>query len=144
MQGVPLYEQTLTPRELFLHRALKKTEFVDGHWLWTGCFVGPYGNMRWKKKTQLIHRLSYAFFYRCVPPKHMEVHHLCRVKACWNPDHLKLDTRKEHRDDEKEDRRFCPTGHDRWLVGTTTNGSCLECKRNYGKAFMRRKRESSN
>ncbi len=90
--------------ERFLDK-IDKTSSPYGCWLWTaakhkgyGCLqVGTHG----KTKVETAQRVAWML-YRGPIPKGMEVIHNCPGgdnKACCNPDHLLLATRKEHADD---------------------------------------------
>jgi hypothetical protein len=58
-------------------------------WTWTG-YVHPNGYGRFRVSAQFIsqaHRFAYEMLVGPVP-KGLELDHLCRVRACVNPDHL--------------------------------------------------------
>lgn len=65
-------------------------------WIWTGFihFRG-YGAFTFRKKTWRSHRLSYRVFKGELDPT-KEIDHLCRVRACANPDHLEQVTKREN------------------------------------------------
>ena len=76
------------PKSFDLH--IKKQE--NGCWIWTGperC--GGYGNHRGIG----AHVIAYTRAYGPVPSR-MDVGHLCGVRLCVNPDHLKAMTRTEN------------------------------------------------
>lgn len=87
-----------------LHNAM-----VDaaGCLLWTGgknCY--GYGVASWKSKTWTMHRLSYLFSRALAPipdtdseGRKLVVRHLCDVKLCFHPDHLKIGTHAENSED---------------------------------------------
>ncbi|MFF0744203.1 HNH endonuclease signature motif containing protein [Streptomyces sp. NPDC004111] len=59
-----------------------------GCWIWTGCLDRDgYGRMRVDGRRQYVHRLSYEGLRGRIPAG-LEIDHLCRVRACANPDHL--------------------------------------------------------
>ena len=78
------------PVEERFFRHVNKT---DTCWLWTG-YIDPttrYGKyrvcLRQKSKTYYSHRLAYELF-KGVIPVGLQIDHLCRNRACVNPDHL--------------------------------------------------------
>jgi transcriptional regulator with XRE-family HTH domain len=87
-----------------LHNALVD---ASGCLLWTGgknCY--GYGVASWKSKTWTTHRLSHLFS-RALNPipdtdsegRKLVVRHLCDVKLCFHPDHLKIGTHAENSED---------------------------------------------
>jgi hypothetical protein len=77
--------------KLMLH---SRIDSVSGCWVWTGN-VNPRNGyaMRWepmiarKRRKEYIHRQSYREYVGPIPDD-MEIDHLCRNRACWNPAHL--------------------------------------------------------
>ena len=54
-------------------------------WLWTGAKTGGYGVFGHPQRRS--HRLSYEWLVGPIP-EGLQMDHLCRVRACVNPDHL--------------------------------------------------------
>lgn len=62
---------------------------ADGCWIWTGS-VNESGYGRFTERplgTQYAHRWSYMFYVGPIADG-LEIDHLCRVRACVNPEHL--------------------------------------------------------
>ncbi len=102
--------------ERFLAK-VDKTSSPYGCWLFTGAKNKGYGCLHvgthGKSKVERANRLAWML-YRGPIPKGMEVIHNCPGgdnKACCNPAHLLLATRKEHADDTEAKGQYNhPTG----------------------------------
>lgn len=66
-----------------------KVEKTDSCWVWTGATQNGYGIFRIDGRTQVAHRVSYAWANGPVPDG-AEVDHMCFNRSCVNPDHLRL------------------------------------------------------
>src|SRR5688500_6772566 len=68
---------------------------VDGGdcWLWTGALDRGYGKFFPAGKTVRAHRWLFEQLVGPVPDG-MDLDHLCRVRACVNPDHLQPVSRR--------------------------------------------------
>jgi hypothetical protein len=71
-----------------------------GCWLWTAGLTnapdgGGYGKFYWDGKTWLAHRAAWVM-YRGAIPAGMTIDHLCRVRRCVNPAHLRLATMRQN------------------------------------------------
>jgi hypothetical protein len=64
-------------------------------WLWTGPLDRDGYGITHAKGVRLAHRLSWVL-HRGPIPKPLQIDHLCRVRACVNPDHLELVTAVEN------------------------------------------------
>lgn len=73
----------------FLRRFLAKAEVADsGCWQWTACVKEHgYGWVTVAGKAGYAHRVSYKLFNGPIP-RGLVLDHLCRNRACINPDHL--------------------------------------------------------
>lgn len=64
------------------------TDAPGGCWHWTGSLDRDgYGRMRVDGRRQYVHRIAYEALRGRIPDG-LEIDHLCRVRACANPDHL--------------------------------------------------------
>ena len=100
-----------------IERIFRHAIFTDSCWLWDGA-IQPDGYVRTKVGGRItsIHRLSYEF---CVGPipSNLEIDHLCRVRHCFNPDHLEIVTRRENTlrgespSAQNARKTHCPRGH---------------------------------
>lgn len=78
----------MTTRDELRHRIEERIERKDGHWLWTGSLATRgYGRIRIDNQRPLAHRLAYELYVGPIPDG-LTIDHLCRVRACVNPDHL--------------------------------------------------------
>lgn len=69
----------------------------DKCWIFAGhkhSVIG-YGVVWEKRKQQLVHRVMYEAVKGRIPDG-LTIDHLCRVRACVNPDHLEAVTLKEN------------------------------------------------
>lgn len=67
-----------------------------GCWLWTGAiYAGTrgYGRIKMRGRVSSAHRVAWLL-YRGPIPDGMVLDHTCRVRACVNPDHLRVVTPK--------------------------------------------------
>lgn len=70
----------------------------EGCWTWTGALTGNgYGLFRVADKPTNVraHRYSYAIANGPIPDG-MHIDHVCRNRACVNPTHLRLATKKQN------------------------------------------------
>lgn len=74
----------------------QKTNKTDSCWLWEGPVAGiGYGYLYFEGKMRGTHVLSYER-YKGNIPEGMVIDHMCHVKTCVNPDHLRLATRSQN------------------------------------------------
>ena len=68
----------------------------SGCWLWTGRKDRTgYGRMNVAGRSEAAHRVSYRTFRGPIPPG-LVLDHVCRTRACVNPDHLDPVSRSEN------------------------------------------------
>lgn len=85
------------PRKTLEERLLRRREIDDnGCWLWTASLnKSGYGIIWQDRKMSLVHRVSLELAGRPVP-EGLVTDHLCRVRRCFNPDHLEAVTHREN------------------------------------------------
>jgi hypothetical protein len=87
-------------------------------WLWTGKIDDGYGRayLTHTKQLYLVHRALFAIFKEPIR-KGLVVDHLCKVRACCNPKHLRQVTISENTKGHATTafKEICPNGH--FLIG---------------------------
>lgn len=102
-------------------RGLTTITVVEGdwngtpHWRLTARLDARGYGRNWDpgiKKSQGVHRISHRAFKGPIPEGY-EVDHLCRLGACWNPEHLEAVTPEVNRERALPYRltETCPSGH---------------------------------
>jgi len=115
----------------------------SGCWTWVaGVKNTGYGVIR-QDEEQYAHRISYQLFVGPITPT-LEIDHLCRNRACVNPEHLEPVTQRENLHRALVARKRCKSGrHERTPENTftRTNGikTCHPClKDSYRRADAKR------
>ena len=89
--------------ELQLERFMKKVEVTEGCWFWHGAknnngygmmYVG-YSDPETSNGARVAHRLSFEHWVHPIGAG-LEIDHLCRVRHCVNPSHLRAVTHKQN------------------------------------------------
>lgn len=129
----------------------------DGCWIWTGARVRGYGIVMREKHPGFgrtcvpAHRDVYELLVRPLEP-HELLDHLCRSRACVNPDHVDPVTQKENlrrsartQASRNAAKTHCPAGHEYAGTNLIMHAGmrfCRECHRLRCIAYNRRAREA--
>lgn len=120
-----------------------KIDSVSGCWVWTDSLNSAgYGRIYFqpKGKPVLAHRLAYELFVGPVLDC-LVLDHICRVRACVNPQHLEPVTFTENVRRGDAVKTQCPRGHpyDAENTGISNGGKrCLTCHRERQRDYYHR------
>jgi hypothetical protein len=130
-----------------LARFMSKVNKTSDCWLWTAyCNPAGYGKFAIGRLPQwYAHRWSYTQFVGPIPDG-LQIDHLCRVKACVNPDHLEAVTGAVNTRRAADVVTHCPKGHEYTPENTYVNNTkrgpmrdCRECHRLESHAYYHEK-----
>jgi len=133
-------------------RFMSKVEKTDNCWEWQAqSTTGKgYGTFWLNNKMNVAHRISYEIFVGYVP--HGKVlDHLCRNRACVNPEHLDVVTQKincirGNTGKHEADKTHCPQGHLYYdhirekRSGRVCGRICLPCKADSSRRYRAKMR----
>lgn len=117
--------------------AKREIDPVTGCWLWTGATNGRagYGLIYVEGKNRLVHRVSYEEHVGPIEKETLD--HLCRVRRCFNPEHLEPATHRENTlrgvglTAQHAKKTHCPQGHlysgENLIVKKAGDRACRAC-----------------
>lgn len=116
----------------------------DGCWEWLGHIDrAGYGGYKSGGHYWMAHRFAYETLVGPIP-EGLEIDHLCRVRACVNPDHLEPVTHTVNIRRRFTDYTHCVNGHEFTEANTYTRPSghrdCRICIRARALRYYHRKR----
>lgn len=134
--------------------SIKKT---DTCWLWAK-HLNPslYGEIKLHGHTRLAHRISYLLLVGPIVPKSLTVDHICRVRHCVRPEHLRLLSNVENImvgegfSARNARKTHCPYGHqldlNRKRAGRPNSAHrvCSICVRRHARESYERHRDTKN
>ena len=130
-------------------RFWQRVDQKDGCWLWKGSLtVYGYGQFQPARgKSYRAHRLAWEIA-RGPVPEGLVLDHLCRNRACCNPDHLEPVTHRENvlrgvgPSAQNAARLTCSKGHSFDSVGSKGERRCIQCNNEKTGRWSRAQREA--
>lgn len=144
---MPYGARKLTLKQKLLFYSKKEPGILSTPcWVWKKNLRLGYGRVLWKGKLETVHRLAYKEWVGEIKYG-LDLDHLCRNRACLNPNHLEPVTHKENVNRGALKKEFCLRGHK--LEGnvyftTRRNGQvkrdCKDCMKIHQKKYLISKR----
>jgi HNH endonuclease len=123
-------------------RFRRKVIFGDKCWEWVGSRNSSgYGYFFFQGKNRRAHRVVYELFVAPIP-EGMTIDHLCRNRACVNPDHLEVIPfrenvlRGENQMAKQARQTHCKRGHalsgaNLYIIPASGSRACRTCRREW-------------
>lgn len=135
-----------------IDRLMQHTVFITetGCWIWMGRInQDGYGKTQINGRRRFVHRVSYEIHFGPIPTG-LELDHRCRVRCCWNPNHLEPVTHKVNmergRFPKQSNKTHCPQGHPYSPENTylyKNRRACRLCNPAKKKRYRERKRQAA-
>lgn len=92
---MPPVHPDVLKKKLWLRTKLVSRGYASACFEWQGATVDGYGVIQTGGKLYYLHKLSWQIHRGEVAPG-IELDHLCRNRACWNPEHLEPVSKREN------------------------------------------------
>ena len=131
--------------ELLPNRIADKIDDTGDCWVWAAARHHPsgYGKVWWNQKTRYAHRVVWQILVGPIDTDGLD--HLCRERACVNPDHLEPVSNRENVlrgvgvTAVNAKKTHCPQGHSYDEANTATYRNMRYCRTCHRERTRRRR-----